>query len=109
MGFNLENYDPEKKIPLFGFGAKLGIRHKESHYIALNGDIGNPEVNGALGLLETYKTSVLRVILHGPTWFHQILENINDECEQFRLTEQNERNQKYWILMILTDGSILDK
>lgn len=71
--------------------------------------MGNPEVNGALGLLETYRTSILKVILHGPTWLHQILQNINDECEEFKLTEQNEKNQKYWILMILTDGSILDK
>lgn len=56
-------------------------------------------------MLEAYTNALNNVKLYGPTHFNQIIGMANDMCEG---TEVSQRNQKYMILMIITDGIIND-
>jgi len=71
----------------------------------MNGDIFDPEVNGLDGVVETYKNAINNVNLYGPTHFSKIIETINDKAESENCTQVN---QKYNILLIITDGIIND-
>ena len=44
VGEVLLEYDEDKKVPLYGFGAK--INRQISHCFPLNGNAFNPEVSG---------------------------------------------------------------
>lgn len=83
VGENLENYDSDRKIPLFGFGAQL-YGHKEkvdvSHNFALTGDCGKPEVVGSAGMLDCYQRVIPHIRLWGPTYFHEVLAQLNKQC-----------------------------
>ena len=108
-GMILENYDSDKMIPIFGFGGRLSDYTEVDHYFALNGDMRNPEVKEFKGMLECYRNTILhgKIEKWGPTHFEQVLKEINDISEE-QSTEINQKNQKYWIQLILTDGSIND-
>jgi hypothetical protein len=110
IGEIMERYDTDKMIPLYGFGGtpKDNKYQKVSHCIALNGDIGSPEVNGSQGLLDCYKNAIGKIKLDGPTHFNELLDHVNSEAEQ-SLKEQSQINQQYFVLLILTDGSIMDR
>jgi len=47
----LQNYDTDKKFPVYGFGGKCPGEIKASHCFALNGDIYNPECMGVEGVI----------------------------------------------------------
>ena len=90
---NLENYDSDKLIPMYGFGGILpnGEDHKipmtkvkdgseqkpiqwTSHCFAMNGDVSNPQVQGVEGVLKTYKETTPLVGFWGPTYFCPFLK-----------------------------------
>jgi len=48
-----------------------------------------------------------KVKLSGPTYFNEIMNQINNLCE-YMSGEVSQANQKYNILLILTDGIIND-
>ena len=54
VGSILEQYDSDKKYPVFGFGGRLQESMKVSHCFALNGDIYKPECHGVQGVLNAY-------------------------------------------------------
>lgn len=107
VGKILEFYDTDKQFPLLGFGARLnlGCRQFDSHCFALNGNICNPECDGLDGVLGAYRKALNNVDLYGPTHFNQIIKLVNDMAEGANVSQQN---QKYQILLILTDGIIND-
>jgi hypothetical protein len=72
---------------------------------ALNGNICDPECDGLDGVLEAYKNSLNNVDLYGPTYFHKMLNMVNDMAEGLEVSQQN---QNYMILLIITDGIIND-
>jgi len=76
-----------------------------SHCFALNGNIFDPEVDGIEGVEEVYKRAINNVRLSGPTNFAPIMKLVNEMTESMNCTQQN---QKYNILMIITDGQISD-
>jgi len=76
-----------------------------SQCFALNGNIFDPECDGLEGVLDTYKNALNNVDLYGPTHFSKVLETVNDMCEGL---EVSQNNQKYMILLIITDGIIND-
>ena len=78
---------------------------RASHCFALNGDIFDPEVDGLDGVQEVYKNALKNVNLYGPTHFAPLIELIADMAEAENV---DAANQKYFILMILTDGIIND-
>lgn len=79
--------------------------NRASHCFALNGDIFDPEVDGLDGVIEAYKNALKNVNLYGPTNFAPIIELVNDMAEEERVTQAH---QKYFILLIITDGIIND-
>ena len=106
MGNILQYYDSDKKIPTFGFGAAVPpYTNEASHCFSLNGNIFDPEVEGLDGVIEAYKNTLVNVNLFGPTRFAPILEFVNDMAEDNHVTQDN---QKYNILLMITDGIIND-
>lgn len=89
-----------------GFGACIPpVQSKASHCFALNGDIFDPECDGLEGVISAYKSSLKNVNLYGPTNFAPILELVCDMAEEEKVTQDH---QKYFILLIITDGIIND-
>lgn len=108
VGKILESYDSDQKFPMYGFGGKIpGIPNHTSHCFALNGDIYNPEVQGVEGMINAYRSSIQKAPLSGPTYFNNIINYTNGYCKGTK-DEESQYNQKYNILLILTDGEILD-
>ena len=106
VGNILQYYDSDKQIPVFGFGATVPPSvNRASHCFALNGDIFDPEVDGIDGVIQAYQSTLKNVNLYGPTNFAPIIELVNDMAEAERVTQLN---QKYFILLIITDGIIND-
>lgn len=101
----MQYYDQDKLIPAYGFGARLNGFPSTYHKFALNGDFFKPECNGLDGVIAAYHRAVQVTNFHGPTNFSEILSDINDRC---RAIEVSQYNQKYYLLMILTDGIISD-
>jgi len=71
----------------------------------LNGNIFDPECDGLDGVLAAYKKSLDNVKLYGPTHFNEVISVVNDMAQGL---EVSQRNQKYIILLIITDGIIND-
>ena len=106
VGEVLQYYDSDKQIPACGFGATVPPSlNRASHCFALNGDIFNPECDGLEGVISAYKSTLGNVNLYGPTNFAPIIEMICDMAEEEQVTQTN---QKYFILLIITDGIIND-
>ena len=106
VGNILQYYDSDKHIPVLGFGATVPpSTNRASHCFALNGNIFDPEVDGMDGVVEAYKNALRNVNLYGPTNFAPIIELINDMTESEHV---DQTNQKYNILLIITDGIIND-
>ena len=105
VGSVLEFYDHDKQFPLYGFGGKVRPHEPADHCFPLNGNEGNPEVTGVHGVLMSYYESLKRVALSGPTLFGQIIQQASAIAAS---TPQTQSHQKYYVLMIITDGVIND-
>lgn len=106
VGDILQYYDSKKHIPVFGYGATVPPAvNRASHCFALNGDIFNPEVDGLEGVTAAYKNALKNVNLYGPTNFAPVVELVADMAEEAKVAQDN---QKYFILLIITDGIIND-
>lgn len=105
----LKDYDHDQMYPVYGFGGRIHTSPHEnaSHCFALNGDIFHPECNGIQGVLNAYYNSIKQVNLSGPTHFNKILEYVNG-FSKYSEMEISQSNQKYTVLLILTDGIIND-
>ena len=99
VGRICEDYDTDKLITAFGFGAK--IRGKISHDFPLNFS-QDPHCCGIQGVLDAYQQAVNKIEFFGPTNFSPIINKVAGYAE-----EQG-HFEKYHILMILTDGMISD-
>ena len=77
-----------------------------SHLFSLNGNTFDPEVQGLNGIVKAYKHVLPRLQFHGPTYFQPVLEFARKWAEPYSHVEKED--QKYFILLILTDGVIND-
>ena len=98
-------YDSDQKFPAFGFGGKFYGKPNVSHYFPLNRNPENPEIQGINGILKAYREVLNNTKLFGPTYFHYIIDNLN---ERVKKEIQGDNFNNYNILMILTDGIIED-
>mmetsp|Transcript_6712 Transcript_6712/g.5981 ORF Transcript_6712/g.5981 Transcript_6712/m.5981 type:complete len:301 (-) Transcript_6712:556-1458(-) len=106
VGSILQYYDSDKNIPVFGFGAKVPpVNHRGSNCFAVNGDIFDPEVDGMEGVVEVYKNALHKINFYGPTHFNEVIKMVVDMAQVERVTQMN---QKYFILLLITDGIIND-
>lgn len=91
---------------MFGFGAAIApYSNRANHCFALNGNIFDPEVDGIEGVVEVYKNAINKVNLYGPTNFASFMELTNQVTEDMNVSQGE---QKYNILLIITDGIISD-
>lgn len=108
VGEILLNYDYDKKIPAFGFGAKTRYPALQSpqtlHCFPISGDVNKTEALGLQDLMGMYQYSLKNVELSGPTYFNPIL----NETMKIAQSAQQAGSQVYTILLILTDGEIHD-
>jgi hypothetical protein len=107
IGRIVEPYDSDKMFPVFGFGAKVrtpqGDWSAVEHCFPVYG--GGVEVQGVDGILHAYSDAVLNVALSGPTLFTPLIEASARIAEVANCTQEK---QKYFVLLILTDGVIND-
>eukprot|EP01117_Protostelium_nocturnum_P007696 TRINITY_DN2763_c0_g2_i1.p1 TRINITY_DN2763_c0_g2~~TRINITY_DN2763_c0_g2_i1.p1 ORF type:complete len:653 (-),score=196.44 TRINITY_DN2763_c0_g2_i1:37-1812(-) len=105
VGSILADYDSDRKFPCYGFGAQLPPHFREvNHCFALNGDIRNPEVHDIAGILNAYGNTINSVNLYGPTYFAPIIQTVSEIASHHSTQE----DQRYYILLMLTDGEITD-
>jgi hypothetical protein len=71
----------------------------------LNGNIFDPECDGLDGVLDAYKNAIKNLNFFGPTHFNEIINTVNNMAEDLKVSQDN---QKYIILLIITDGIIND-
>jgi hypothetical protein len=71
----------------------------------MNGNIFNPRVNGIDNVIAHYKHCLTNLNLYGPTHFGGIMNEVNQLAESEPVTYQN---QKFNVLLIITDGVIND-
>lgn len=106
VGNILQFYNTDKFINLYGFGGAVPPYNKRpSHCFALNGDILNPRVNGLDAVINCYREAINKTNLYGPTHFSSILQQVNSHIEA---DPGNYQNQKFNVLLIITDGIIND-
>lgn len=56
-------------------------------------------------MLEAYKNAIKNLNFFGPTHFNEIINTVNNMAEDLKVSQDN---QKYIILLIITDGIIND-
>ena len=106
VGNILQFYNSDKQINLYGFGGAIPpYVNRASHCFALNGDIFNPRVNGIQGVTACYQQALNNGKLYGPTHFGDILNEVNNHVSSYHVDQMN---QKFHILVIITDGVIND-
>lgn len=104
VGSILQNYDSDKQIPTYGFGAKwtaAGI-NSTSFCFPLSGNPAQPFGNQINGVFQLYQQALPQLQFSGPTNFAPcIYESIN-------AVSQSVEKFCYSVLLILTDGLITD-
>jgi len=103
VGQILQPYDSDGMIAAYGFGGVY--QGHTSHCFPLNGNLTNPEVHGVDGVMQAYELSLCSVALSGPTYFAPLLSVVNQAIFNPEISQQA---QEYNILLILTDGAIMD-
>jgi len=94
-------YDLDKWFPAFGFGAKFNSNGQVSFCFNVNAQ-QNPNCPGIDGILQAYRSSFGWLTLYGPTNFEPIIESVMSLAAQVR------NGEKYYILLLITDGEISD-
>jgi len=99
VGRICEDYDTDKLIPAYGFGAKVNGQISHDFHLNFSQD---PNCEGIAGVLDAYQNSVNAVEFFGPTNFAPIVNKVSD------IAESQQTYGIYHILLILTDGMISD-
>lgn len=102
----LLDYDYDKNIPMYGFGAKRTYIGEKSvnHCFSMTRDENNPYASGLDGIMQVYSNIVQAVDFTGPTKFGPVISKALDIARK----EKFNGNKVYTILQIMTDGIIDD-
>ena len=106
VGDTLESYDTDCLVPVFGFGGHFpGLTEEQCHCV--NICPGGVPVHRTDGVLEAYADvlSAGDVELHGPTKLAPVLQSATEWAAQAGVAQTA---QKYFILLLLTDGGVSD-
>lgn len=103
VGEILLNYDTDKQVPMYGFGAQ--VNNKINHCFAMNFNEDDPNASGLDEIMQVYQDAIKRVGLAGPTNFSPIISKTVEMARESNITQNN---QQYFILLIITDGLISD-
>jgi uncharacterized protein YegL len=100
----LASYDSDQRYPVVGFGAKF---HGEINHCFPCGD--KDGVKGVKGILEAYdQVFKSGLVMSGPTVFTEVMEEAAARAQRSFRAAQQQREQAYTILLILTDGAVSD-
>jgi len=104
IGGILANYDTDKQFPVWGFGAKY---NGQLYHLFQCG--ATSEVNGVSGILDAYhNTFKSGLVMSSPTDITQVITSGADFAKKGQEAAQRAGQNKYSILLILTDGSVSD-
>ncbi|KAL3537968.1 hypothetical protein ACH5RR_001334 [Cinchona calisaya] len=103
VGEVIQFYDSDRRFPAWGFGAK-SLGGSVSHCFNLNGSPTDFEVTGVEGIMGAYASTLHNVSLSGPTLFGPVINKAAEIAGRSLSLDQN----KYFILLIITDGVITD-
>ena len=102
-------YDFDQLFPVYGFGGiplcPQNPGNMVSHCFNINFK-NDPNINGINNILKTYRESLGKIELAGPTYFTPVLDEVISEIKND--LENNQEENHYYILLILTDGCIND-
>ncbi|KAL5203302.1 hypothetical protein ABZP36_014254 [Zizania latifolia] len=99
----LQFYDNDRRFPAWGFGAKTSQGYI-SHCFNLNATTNDCEVVGVEGIMSEYSTTLYSVTLAGPTLFGPII----NKAAEIAGNSLQYGNNKYFVLLIITDGVLTD-
>ncbi|XP_061876611.1 copine-3-like isoform X1 [Entelurus aequoreus] len=105
VGNVIQDYDSNKKFPVFGFGAQIPHSWQVSHEFPINFNRSNPFCDGIEGVVRAYQQCLPQLKLWGPTNFSPIINHV--ACFARQALYQNKAAQ-YYVLLIITDGVITD-
>ncbi|KAL5566184.1 hypothetical protein UlMin_029348 [Ulmus minor] len=103
VGEVIHFYDSDKRFPAWGFGGRT-MNGGVSHCFNLNGSATSFEVEGVEGIMAAYASALHNVSLAGPTLFSQVINN----AAQIAGDSLSHHNNKYYVLLIITDGVLTD-
>jgi len=95
-------YSRTGKIMPLGYGGHINNQVNHCFTLCNNGD---HFVHSVEGLLHAYNEALVTVALSGPTYFHQVIEYAMKVASSFK---DDSSQQKYMLLLIITDGVIMD-
>ena len=110
VGNILLNYDQDKMVPVYGFGARTNFptgnvpKSKVLHFFPCSGDFASPAGFGVEGVFELYQHCIKHVSLDGPTYFAPLLKEIVEYTKASFAADP----WAYTVLLLLTDGDIHD-
>ncbi len=105
VGAVLAPYDLDGSFPCYGYGAQMPSGNV-SHCFALNGNPTAPGCAGVPGILAAYRQALASVALSGPTCFEPVISAACAEAEAH--ARGPPLPLKYSVLLIVTDGAIMD-
>ncbi|URE03894.1 Copine [Musa troglodytarum] len=103
VGEVLQFYDSDRRFLAWGFGGRIAYG-SVSHCFNLNGNSEESEVSGVEGIMSAYAMALHNVALAGPTLFGPVINKAAEIASRSLSTRRN----KYFILLIITDGVITD-
>uniref|UniRef100_A0A0D9WFU7 C2 domain-containing protein n=1 Tax=Leersia perrieri TaxID=77586 RepID=A0A0D9WFU7_9ORYZ len=103
IGEVLQFYDNDRRFPAWGFGAKIPQGYI-SHCFNLNATTNDCEVIGVEGIMSAYSSTLYSVHLAGPTLFGPII----NKAAEIASHSLQYGNNKYFVLLIITDGVLTD-
>ena len=101
-GLIIAFYDYDQLFPVYGFGAVVNNNPKPNMCFNINFQ-PNPSIYTIDNVIEEYRNCLRRVILAGPTEFSPMIRN------EINAIRKENNPLIYHILMILTDGVIVDQ
>jgi copine 5/8/9 len=101
VGQIIQDYDSDKQFPVLGFGARVPPTNQVSHEFFVNLS-SSPFCSGVDGVAEAYRKCVQCVMPHGAVNFAPIIRHVT------RFAASYKNGDHYFILLILTCGSICD-
>lgn len=108
VGEILLDYDDDKMVPVYGFGATLNYPELKStqvcHSFPCTGVKSSDEVPGLEGIFEVYQYAHKFITLSGPTHFAPLFKQIVEKAKS-RFAENPDN---YSFFLIITDGEIHD-
>ena len=103
----LLEYDSDKQVPVYGFGAKImfpGYSSAISHCFPCNGIpsdfIKSSEVGSIDGIMGVYTYAINNIELNGPTYFEPVSRRVLKQV----IDQQLKNEYSYSFLLLVTDG-----